>query len=64
MTEEKKSRIAETLARTCNSGRFMARYCETDDPRERDCPFSKNKLCIDVTPEDWLKWMEEGDDND
>lgn len=36
MTEEKKIRIAETLERTCNSGRFMARYCEADDPRERD----------------------------
>ena len=52
MTEEKKKRIAETLAQTYNSGIFMARYCETDSPRERDCPFPKNKLCIDVTPED------------
>ena len=58
MTDLKKEIIARTLASLCQN--------EDLEEDERDgncllwlseCPF-KNKLCEQVTPDDWLNWME------
>lgn len=56
MSEDKKEQIAEALSRLC--------YREANDEETCpmrggiDCPFPE-KLCISITPDDWMNWMDE-----
>lgn len=55
MTEEKKMKVAETLTRLC----FREAQDEGTCPvgGGDNCPFPE-MFCEDVTPKDWLEWME------
>lgn len=55
MTEEKKMQFAEMLTRLCYrdaNDEGTCPVCSGDD-----CPF-QDMNCTDVTPEDWLEWIE------
>lgn len=59
MSDDKKIQVAETLSRLC--------FREVNDEETcpvggcDNCPFP-DTLCEDITPEDWLEWMEATND--
>lgn len=55
MTENKKRNAAEMLTRLCHREADYGGICPVGNGD--DCPFPE-KLCTEVTPKDWLEWME------
>ena len=55
MTEDKKMQVAEALTLLCLREVNDENTCPMGG--FENCPFPE-KLCQDITPEDWLEWME------
>lgn len=55
MTEDKKNKVAEMLSVICREEENSL-ICPCNR-HNHECPFPE-KLCEDITQEDWLEWME------
>lgn len=53
VNEEKKQNTADILTRLCHREANYGGICPAGD----GCPFPE-KLCTEVTPKDWLEWMD------